>query len=1063
LTALTLAQRKLATQWTSAAEAAGRVSGLAEQSARGAIGAVEDKPAAQLVDQRVSEAFVEHASQRLTDALSDAFRKRLTAAGVKPEDALVASTAKRVKAILDTKVAGAGGYGASTSQALRDIAGSAKPTAGAEGERMGAKFMEAARPIIIDGVDQVIADATLDAHLAEMVSKPEQDQGRDDVRDRVAMLAARASDGRANALDTVSFTDLRASALARAAGHDQAPADATTAPTTEPADAPPVVDEIKKEILAALKAELGKVFDGKLPEEKADKVWKDVAKASDADVNHLAQDLINPNVSDSDLESRRLDFSGKFLNNVRGALDKTGADQLAKDLLKQLDGKAGDAVAGAYKNAVKENVGNALAREWRGAADADRNAASQQVRDIRVALDSAKSVADKAAQILDRVKDQTGRAVQEAKGDTAAERQAIDAGAGKLKEVGSAIESAKADMEKAQKAVPAQAAELKDRLGEISKAFDDVAGSVSDAGKTAKAGKADDFKNAVVEARKQVDKFRAALQEGSANVNRDADQAESKFAKAAEHAKDDSADGTPGVKSRIEGKFDGEFRKEALPRLTKEIVKGYQQKLEKAGVSADADDAAALERAIAAALDKKVTGDAKVGDAAVGEIERQRFFDNAKKAKEEPKKELVDRANAIADKVTAAGVATVVQGDAGDGAVRDAVNKLAGLDPAVGELKDKVERMQGQLRGGRGGLLADGANDADAKGDAESASKMRRKWRNILAGLNGNQDGDGGGKAGGKNGATATGAGSAAGNGLAKGNGSGAGQGSGLQFGRGIAGSNVLLDSEKYKALIAALKDRATQQGDSWDRKGANGEATRGDGEAAAHPAAIVAPATQPAQSARNDQPYAPGFKSLQFAVAPYLNKPVSIGDNFDAWSDIPAIHLRPEKTWLTDTTGLNIVDDLPVKIAWDNHGLYFMLDMADPDRKIEKAHVSNFWMCDCMEVFLDTLNTKESRRGTTTAIPASILPGSSRMSCRDMPARHRAAINCSGVSRPSAFATPILFPARSWVLTSRSRPASRCTTTGRLQRWSPPPCIPTRGATCCSAAPMAGSNSPRN
>ena len=37
---------------------------------------------------------------------------------------------------------------------------------------------------------------------------------------------------------------------------------------------------------------------------------------------------------------------------------------------------------------------------------------------------------------------------------------------------------------------------------------------------------------------------------------------------------------------------------------------------------------------------------------------------------------------------------------------------------------------------------------------------------------------------------------------------------------------------------------------------------------------------------------------------------------------------------------------------------------VIDPDGKIEKAKVENFWMCDAMEVFIDTLNTKESRRG---------------------------------------------------------------------------------------------------
>ena len=59
------------------------------------------------------------------------------------------------------------------------------------------------------------------------------------------------------------------------------------------------------------------------------------------------------------------------------------------------------------------------------------------------------------------------------------------------------------------------------------------------------------------------------------------------------------------------------------------------------------------------------------------------------------------------------------------------------------------------------------------------------------------------------------------------------------------------------------------------------------------------------------------------------------------------------------------VVEDIPVKVAWDNHGLYFMLDMIDADGKITKSHVTNFAYCDVVEIFLDTMNTKETKRGT--------------------------------------------------------------------------------------------------
>jgi hypothetical protein len=977
LTASSLGERKIGAQWAAVADAADQATSYAELSARAALAGVKDSIIPQNVDQNLDEGFKQKVSDRLTAALKDALAKRLATAGLKPDEAILTSTAQRVKAILEAKVPAAGGYGLSTSQALRDLAAPTKRSrtnASENVEGLAAKFTLTAGPVIASGVDQVLADASIDPKLVELVVKPDKDPGRDDVRDRVAMLTARASDGRANALDTTSFTDLRASAMARTVQRDNnavAP-DSSPAPTTGPTDAPPVIEDIKKEILASLKAELQKVLEGKLAQERTEKVWNHVAKATDGDVNHLSQDLVDPKVSDSDLEGRRQEFSKKFLDSVKGGLDKTASEDVAKELVKELEGKAGDAVAGAYKNAVKENVGTALGREWKAAADAERNTASLQVRDIRAALESAKSVADKAGQILDQVKAQTAAVSQKGKGDPDAVKQAIESSRGKLAEINKALADAKTDVDKAQKDIPDHAAELKDRLGEIGKAFDNVTASVTEADKTGQAGQAKPFTKAVVDARKQVDKFRSNLTNGAAGLDKEVMETQAQFTKATEKATDDAADGTPGVKSRVEKKFDGAFRKDALPRLTDQIAKGYQQKLEQAGVSADPADAAALEEAIAAALDKKVTGEAHVGEAALSGLEQKKFFASAKLAKSEPTKEQVDRANAIADKVVAAGVTATVEGDAAETGARSVVSKMAGPDKAVGELKDKVARMQGQLRGGRGGVLADAAEGADAKASEGSVAAMRRKWQGLLAGLNGAEDSNGGGKPGGAQASAGAGtvAGSAVGAGQdvgpAGGRGPGFGDGTMDEFGRYYGTRRLPVDREKYKKLIDQLKDRATQQGEAWDRSGADGLALhQGHDEGAIHPAAIVAPATQPVQSAKNDQPYTPTFKSLQFAVVPYLNHPVPIGDNFDAWNDIPAIHLRPETHWLKDATGLNIVQDLPIKIAWDNHGLYFMLDMIDPDRKIAKAHLNNFWECDAMEVFLDTLNTKESRRGT--------------------------------------------------------------------------------------------------
>ena len=101
----------------------------------------------------------------------------------------------------------------------------------------------------------------------------------------------------------------------------------------------------------------------------------------------------------------------------------------------------------------------------------------------------------------------------------------------------------------------------------------------------------------------------------------------------------------------------------------------------------------------------------------------------------------------------------------------------------------------------------------------------------------------------------------------------------------------------------------------------------------------------------------------MKFAVIPHLARPVSINDNFDAWNDIPAFHLRPERAWITPAVR-NIVDDLPVKIAWDNRGIALMVDMTTVGPNVAKAHAIEFWHSDAVEVFIDTMNAKDSRRG---------------------------------------------------------------------------------------------------
>jgi hypothetical protein len=174
-------------------------------------------------------------------------------------------------------------------------------------------------------------------------------------------------------------------------------------------------------------------------------------------------------------------------------------------------------------------------------------------------------------------------------------------------------------------------------------------------------------------------------------------------------------------------------------------------------------------------------------------------------------------------------------------------------------------------------------------------------------------------------------------------------------------------DEEKYQKLIAALKDRDNKLagGEAFTRVGASGQASQvGDDLGFVRPARVVMPTTQAAQRSENDRPYTPTFKSLAFTAAPHVNGTIRVDGNFDDWKDVPAVQLRPERWDGKGQEGLQVADAVPIKIAWDKDGLYFMLEMDDPDRTMRPASRESFWLGDTLEVFVDTMNTKEQARG---------------------------------------------------------------------------------------------------
>jgi hypothetical protein len=953
LTAGALMEERLGAQWNAVNDASAQLPSAAADNARGTVGAAAATVLPPDVLTAFGKAFDEKAADRIAAALGDAFAKRLAAKNV-TDPALIKSVTAQTRQMMTQRMSDEPALGAAGVAPLGEYAG--RQSAGQVGDAANAlisAFEQQSRPTIQTGAQAAAEDSGDDDKLVALASAKTNNETADEARDRLATVAANEKEGRAStdAISATDLNDLRAGALLRSARADTGnsadiPDDASS--SADPAQ-DPTVDAVKQDILKSLHHDVSKLLTGKLSPDQAEKVWNSVAKDADGDVTRLAQDVLNNQVSDSELESHRMDFSKKVLGHVGAALDQTASDDVEQDLLNQLNGDAGNRMAGAFQDAVKNQVGQPLAGALKNGADAAADSANQRVSDLRSAIDAARDTAGKSAQILDTAHAKAENAVNDPK-------SAADTLAGqrdRLSAVAGAIGQVQKTLTDAAKAAPIHSQALSDRLADANKAFAAVTAGLANADNAAKAGDAKAFADAVATARAAIDPFRNGMQGADSALGQEADQARAQFAKAAQTATADQA-GSPGITSDITTKFNTDVRKDAIPKLTDQAVNALKEKLTAAGVSPPADDSQ-LRQQIANALDHRLTT-GNMGQTAVGEAQQHGAFDHADQAQTPPAAGDVDHAKAVANAVTGKAVENAVNSNDAANQLDDSLTHLAGPDHAIGELKDRVARMEGELRGGRGGVLADDHSDPNAPA---GVSGLRKKWRSLLAGLeDGDEDVDGpGGKHKMMTGAGGTGSGG-------HGPGSGAGP---VPLGRGHRGLPANFDEKAYRAMLAKLngQDPNALHGALLDLHGARGLGSRADAdEAIVRPAEIIVPSTQPVSSRQNDQPYKPAFKSWNdaFATIPFLNHPIALDGDLSEWKDIPAIYLHPEHRLNADPS-LHVADSIPVKMAWDNHGLYFAVDMTVASGDVVKTNVAGFPNSDALEVFLDTMNNKETAR----------------------------------------------------------------------------------------------------
>ncbi|HEV7300483.1 MAG TPA: sugar-binding protein [Tepidisphaeraceae bacterium] len=953
LTAAALAARTLGTAWGAANDEAGRARDRALAASGSAVGVAGRSTVRENVQSTFGGAYKEKASDRIAAVLSAAFAKRLEGRGI-TDAALVTKVTADVKALLEERL---GSEPQIVTSAIKPLltygeADAAKPSTGAG---MTDAFGDRSQPIVTEGINAVVIDDVIDQRLATIADEQSSDTALDAAADRIATVASNQNAGRSTGggfagIGSSVLTSLRSDAIQRADDTQNGMAAANGTASTQPF-VDPLLTDVKRDLTEALARDLKGLLEGKLNEDQAEKFVETVTTAGDADVSRLAANVLDGRVSDSDLEASRTEFSMAMMGHVNDALDATATADVEAELFKQLTGDAGTALADNIRKAVAKEVGNELASGFANAARDERQESAASVQALRGAIDTMRDTTAKASEIVEGSRVRAQRAANEAekaKPDApAADSVAvIKAERERLTVVRETLSDARTTLKEATANAKVGSERLRAALGDLETSLANVTQRLADADAAAAKGDVKAFAGAVDEVKKALDPYRKAVTTATTSLQSEPAQAGAQLLKAAESTV--AKDGEESkVASKVNAAFEEEFRQATLPRLTDQIVNAYKEKMAKAGVDTEAGEAALREK-VAAELQKQVSTGTSVADGALAEVDRRGTFKEAAKATGEPDAAMIEKANAAADNAVKAGVTTALGGNRGGAEVGKALSAVKGPSQSILELKDKFARMEGQLRGGRGGLLDEPAADAElVEGEQPgSVAGVRKKWQSILASAAGAGEGNGTGSAGE---AGASGA-----------------QGSGWRWGRGVNPFGHWVDEEQYQALIAKLKDRDKQLtgGQAFARVGATGDASNADADAdIVRPATIVAPTTQPASKAEGDQPYVPTFKSLAFATAPYLTDSIKIDGSFDDWKDIPALQMKPERFDGTGQEGLTVADTVTAKVAWDKHGLYFMLDMADPDRSMKTTAAGTFWVGDTFEIFLDTMNSKENAR----------------------------------------------------------------------------------------------------
>jgi hypothetical protein len=684
------------------------------------------------------------------------------------------------------------------------------------------------------------------------------------------------------------------------------------------------IAQTRQDILNEMKKDFDKLT-ANLSQQKRDELWKQVTDKTTDQANHLADALGKTDTPESDLRTLEAQLQAAQITALDQTLqEETDPNTMAEDYLAKID----DEVAPQLASDLHDQIDKTVAQKMHD--DAQKLIGQQGKQDDTLRDQAANQLKDAANQAGNAAKDAQQSATQEGQAQTAAQGSDAKTAANDDRTAGGDLKKAEQALDAAGTALQKAQARTDELGGSAAQATSDAQAQVT-AAKTAVAN-AQQAQQAAAAAPGNSD-LAATAQTASANAAQAAAAAASSAKSAADSVgthDDRSAVAAAAVSAAAKGQLhdavetaaDKDFADTTAPRVAAKLASAFKDEMAADGTPMSDADAAKLQAQITDHLAKNVPGMAKAGDA---------------------------EADKMAD-LTPAGANT------GGGDVPAGTGKESPLDAALAKglaamaakaaagVKDVAENASKDgslvaMAKGDGGIAAGGGDSAAALGDLKDTVAAMAKG--LASGRMTGMGSSGDGAMGGLRQAA-----------LSR-------SGSGRMGRGGVPGSIGGVRNEKeYEEISGKIAGRGVVQDAHLDRQGATGEtATADDVQLSGDvPARMIGPelGTDPAQLANAD-PYQPTFKTLAFTAVPFMGPEFQIDGNLKKWDAVPALSLNPE--------GGPDKSAQTLKIAWSPQGLYFLFVIADPDHKITKANVSNFWMADCAEVWIDAYNTKQKYR----------------------------------------------------------------------------------------------------